>query len=332
MIISRTPYRISFFGGGTDYPAWYEEHGGCVLATSINRYCYITCRYLPPFFEHKYHIVYSVIESTHTIDEIKHPAARECLRFMNITEGIEIHHDGDLPKQTGLGTSSSFTVGLLHALHALRGEMCSPQKLAAEATHVERDMCRENVGSQDQITTAHGGLNHVQFAAGHRITVQPVTVSAERLQCLQQHLLLFFTGFSRIASEIAAEQIRNIPGKGAELRSMKTMVDEGVHILASGEDLLAFGRLLHEGWMFKRSLSSRISSAQIDAIYETARQAGAVGGKLCGAGGGGFLLLFAEPDRHPAIRHALRDYLHVPFEFDRSGSQIIFFQPDALPR
>lgn len=330
MIISRTPYRISFFGGGTDYPAWYEGHGGSVLAASINRYCYLTCRYLPPFFKHKHRIVYSIIEDAQTIDEIKHPAVRECLRFLNIAEGVELHHDGDLPKQTGLGTSSSFTVGLLHVLHALKGEMPTPMQLTREAIHVERNLCRENVGSQDQVTAAHGGFNLIHFAAGDRITLQPVTLSAARLECFQRHLMLFFTGFARIASEVAAEQIQNIPKKKAELASMQAMVAEGVRLLAGHNDLRDFGRLLHESWQLKRSLSQRISSVEIDRIYERARQAGALGGKLCGAGGGGFLLLFVEPDQQPAVKTALRDYLHVPFGLEWLGSQIIFFQPNSL--
>ena len=198
MIISRTPYRISFFGGGTDYPDWYLKHGGSVIATSISRYCYLTCRYLPPFFSHRHRIVYSEIESVGDVSAIKHPAVRECLKFLGIEKGVEIHHDGDLPKQSGLGTSSAFAVGLLNALHALRGEMTTPMQLATEAIHVERDLCRENVGSQDQVTAAFGGLNFIRFSSGG-ITVQPITLSLQRLKLFQEHLMLFFTGFSRTA-------------------------------------------------------------------------------------------------------------------------------------
>lgn len=327
MIISRTPYRISFFGGGTDYPAWYEEHEGCVLAASINRYCYITCRYLPPFFEHKHRVVYSRMELVNSIDDIQHPTVRECLRFLNITNGVEIHHDGDLPKQTGLGTSSSFTVGLLHTLHALRGEMTFPMQLAEEAIHVERDLCGDNVGSQDQVTTACGGLNVIRFAPGNRITVHPLTLSAQRVNQLQSHLLLCFTGFSRTASEIAADQIRNIPSKGKELHAMQEMVKESITILTGKNDIKDFGKLLVEGWKLKRSLSKSISNERIDAIYREAMDAGAIGGKLCGAGGGGFILLFVEPDKQPSVIKALDKYLFVPFEFEWLGSQIIFFQP-----
>lgn len=329
MIISRTPYRISFFGGGTDYPGWYEEHGGCVLAAAINRYCYITCRYLPPFFEHKHRIVYGQVEMVKTVDEIVHPAVREALRFMQIEQGLEIHHDGDLPRQSGLGTSSSFAVGLLNSLHALNGEMTTPEQLAHEATCVERDLCHDNVGSQDQVTAAHGGFNHVRFLPGNIITVHPIVLSAQRLELFQKHLMLFFTGFSRVASQIAAEQIHNIPTRDTELHAMQAMVEEGMDILRSGRDICQFGALLRESWRLKRTLSSHISNSHIDAIYDKACSAGALGGKLCGAGGGGFLLLFVEPDRQPAVREALKGYLHVPFAFDWLGSKIIFYQPNA---
>ncbi|MFC1452308.1 kinase [Verrucomicrobiota bacterium] len=330
MIISRTPYRVSFFGGGTDYPAWYEEHGGAVLATSINRYCYVSCRFLPPFFKHRHRIVYSRIEDVVEVEEIKHPLVRECLRFLPFSDGLEIHYDGDLPKNAGLGTSSSFAVGLLNALHALRGEMTMPRQLAREAVHVERDLCRENVGSQDQVSAAFGGLNLIEFSSGDTIQVRPITVPRERLEQFQKHLMLFFTGFSRVASHIAGEQIRNIPKKQSELRALREFVDEGAGILTGGGSLAEFGRLLHEAWQLKRSLSDLISNDTIDGLYSAAREAGAAGGKLCGAGGGGFLLCFAEPDRQEDVRRALSSCLHVPFGFDRQGTQIIFYQPDLM--
>ncbi|HAL91949.1 MAG TPA: kinase [Verrucomicrobia bacterium] len=329
MIISRTPYRVSFFGGGTDYPAWYRENGGAVLAAAIARYCYLPCRWLPPFFEHKSRIVYSIIEDVQRVEEIRHPAVRECLLHLGIRDGIEIHHDGDLPKMTGLGTSSSFTVGLLHSLHALRGEFRSKMQLAEEAIHVERDRCGDRVGSQDQVSAAFGGLNHIQFAPDDSISVEPVPLTSERMTEFQDSLLLFFTGFSRYSSEVVAEQLQNVPKKGKELSEMAAMVDEGLRILTGGRDLADFGRLLHDGWMLKRSLSSRVSTPEIDAMYETARKAGALGGKLAGAGGGGFLLLYVEPERQPAVRKALSHLLHVPFDLDHSGSQIIFSNPTS---
>ena len=330
MIISRTPYRVSFFGGGTDYPAWYRDHGGAVLSAAIARYCYITCRWLPPFFAHKSRIVYSIIEDIQRVEDIQHPAVREALLYLGIRDGIEIHHDGDLPKMTGLGTSSSFAVGLLHALHALRGEFRSKMQLAEEAIHVERDRCGDRVGSQDQVSAAFGGLNHVRFAPDDSIAVEPVPLPAERMAAFQDSLLLFFTGFSRYSSEVVAEQLQNVPNKNKELSEMAAMVDEGLRILASGRDLADFGRLLHESWLLKRSLSSRVSTPEIDAMYETARKAGAVGGKITGAGGGGFLLLYVEPDRQPAVRQALSHLLHVPFDLDHAGSQIIFSNPIPL--
>jgi len=330
MIISRTPYRVSFFGGGTDYPAWYRRHGGAVLSAAIARYCYLTCRWLPPFFEHKSRIVYSIIEDVQRIEDIRHPAVRECLRELGIRDGIEIHHDGDLPKMTGLGTSSSFTVGLLHALHALRGECRSKMQLAEEAIHIERERCGDRVGSQDQVAAAFGGLNCIRFAPDDTIVVQPVSLAADRLAEFQDSLLLFFTGFSRIASDIVAEQLQNIPRKEAELTEMARMVEEGLGILTAGRDLADFGRLLHESWRIKRSLSTRVSTPEIDAMYETARRAGALGGKLTGAGGGGFLLLYVERDRQAAVRQALARLLHVPFDLDHTGSQIIFSNPVPL--
>lgn len=332
MIISRTPYRISFFGGGTDYPVWFNEHCGAVLATSINRYCYINCRYLPPFFEYTHRIVYSAFETVKDVNEIKHPSVRECLKFMRVQQGLEIHHDGDLPARAGLGSSSSFTVGMLHALHALRGEMPSRLQLALEAIHVERDLIRENVGSQDQVTAACGGLNYINFSPGDKITVQPMTVTVERLQLLQSHLMLFFTGFARTASEIAGEQIKNTPSHKKELHAMRALVDEAVKTLTSGGDIRDFGKLLHEGWMLKRAISACISNNHVDEVYTQALDAGAIGGKLLGAGGGGFMLLFVEPDKQPVVRAKLAHLLHVPFAFESLGSQIIFYEPGQAMR
>ena len=204
MIVSRTPFRISFFGGGTDYPGWYREHGGAVLATTIDKYCYLTCRYLPPFFEHRYRIVYSAIENVQQIDDIRHPAAREVLRLMSISRGIEIHHDGDLPARSGMSTSSAFTVGLLHALHSLQGNIVSKQQLATEGIHIEQDILKETVGSQDQVMAAHGGFNHVTFHPNGEISVRPMTLPRERIASLQAHLMLFYTGIRRTASADAA--------------------------------------------------------------------------------------------------------------------------------
>jgi len=329
MIICQTPYRISFFGGGTDYPVWYKEHTGAVLATSINKYSYITCRYLPPFFEHKYRIVYSKTEMTQNISEILHPSVRATLNFMGIDQGVEIHHDGDLPARTGLGTSSTFTVGLLHALYALKGKVVTKRQLALDAIHVEQELLKENVGSQDQTSAAYGGFNRIEFSEMSQIQVQPITISPKKIELLQDRLMLFFTGFSRTASEIAGEQIQNTPNKTHELIKMYEMVDHAIGILNGGDsDISDFGKLLHESWTIKRSLTDKISTPQIDLIYKDALEAGALGGKLLGAGGGGFILFFVEPEKQANVKKQMSNLLHVPFKFENLGSQIIYYAPE----
>lgn len=324
MIISRTPFRISFFGGGTDYAPWYREHGGQVLACTFNRYCYISARYLPPFFEKRSRIVWSKIEVIDYPEEIQHPAVRAGLQLLDIREGVEIHHDGDLPARTGLGSSSAFTVGLLHALYALKGAMVGKERLANDAIHLEHDVLKESVGVQDQIQVAHGGMNVIRIRTDGQFELSPVILTSERRRDLRSHLMLFFTGISRFASEVAQQQIRAIPQKGSEMRAMAGLVDEALAVLADGRDLRDFGRMLHDSWLLKRSLSDSVSNDRVDRIYEAARTAGALGGKLLGAGGGGFMLLFAEPERQPGIRAALGGLLEIPFEFEWAGSQIIF--------
>jgi D-glycero-alpha-D-manno-heptose-7-phosphate kinase len=329
VIISRTPFRISFFGGGTDYPAWYTRHGGAVLATTIDKYCYITCRHLPPFFEHKYCIVYSKIEYCHAIDQIVHPAVREVLRFVGQERGVEIHHDGDLPARSGMGSSSAFTVGLLHAMHALHGRITHKKQLATEGIHIEQEVLKETVGSQDQVLAAYGGLNHVVFQPGGDISVRPVTISASRMHELNSHLLLFYTGIKRTAASVAETFVAGIDERKRQLRIMRDLVDEGIAILNSDQSITQFGELLDEAWQAKRSLSPQVSNAEVDELYARAKAAGALGGKLTGAGGGGFLLLFAEPDRHAQIQDALSSLIHVPFKFDTAGSQIIFYDQEV---
>lgn len=324
MVISRTPYRVSFFGGGTDYPAWYKNNGGAVLSTTINKYCYLFCRTLPPFFEHKHRIVWSKIETVKKISEIEHPAVKAILKIMAINDGIEVHHVGDLPAKSGLGSSSSFTVGLLHAVFGLKSIMPTKLQLATQAIHIERDILKENVGSQDQVSAAFGGFNKISFNDKNKINIQPIIMNPKRLKNLQNHLLLYFTGLTRAASDIAKIQIENTPKKKKELTLMGQMVDEAIRILTQNKNLLDFGKLLHETWIIKRSLSNSISNPKIDNIYESARKAGAVGGKLLGAGGGGFMLLFAKPQDHPKIKKRLNKLLHVPFGFEEHGSEIIF--------
>lgn len=330
MIITRTPFRISFFGGGTDYPAWYQEHGGIVLATTIDKYCYISCRYLPPFFEHNYRIVYSRIENCKSADQIEHPAVRAVLKYMVCDLGLEIHHDGDLPARSGLGSSSSFTVGLLNALMALNGNHISCEELARKAIHIEQDLIKENVGSQDQISAAYGGFNRIEFLRDGSFKVDPVILRKERLDEFQDHLMLFFTGFSRIASEVAKSKIDNIKSRTAELQLMKEMTREAISTLQSSTPIAEIGRMLDQNWKYKRSLSDKVSTSEIDQIYETAIKAGAIGGKLLGAGGGGFMVFFVRPENQKKVREALGRLIHVPFRFENSGSRVVLYQPNGL--
>ncbi len=331
MIITRTPFRASFFGGGTDYPAWYRERGGAVLATTIDKYCYITCRYLPQFFAHKHRIVYSKIENVREIAEIEHPAVRAVLGWKGVERGLEIHHDGDLPARSGLGSSSSFTVGLLHALSALEGRHVTKQELAAQAIHVEQDVIKETVGSQDQVCAAYGGFNRIEFRADETFRVEPIVLPKGRVEELQGRLMLCFTGLSRNAPEIARSKIGNFAKRATELRAMQAMVDEAIQVLRDpAKPIEAFGRLLDESWQQKRRLSDKVSTPEIDALYDAARNRGAVGGKILGAGGGGFLLLFAAPDAQAGIREALAGLVHVPMRFEGEGSKVVLYQPSGL--
>lgn len=331
MIMTRTPFRISFFGGGTDYPAWYRQHGGVVLATTINKYCYISCRCLPPFFEHKHRIVYSRIENVQEISQIQHPAVRAVLDWAHTEDGLEVHHDGDLPARSGLGSSSSFTVGLVHALSALKGRYISKEELARSAIDIEQNIICENVGSQDQISAAFGGFNRIEFFQNDAFDVSRVIVPPERIEELQDHLMLCFTGFSRIASEVAKSKIDNIKNREKELLRMKEMVQEAIAILQDVRvPIDEFGKLLDQAWKYKRTLSDRVTTPEIDHIYEQAMRAGSIGGKLLGAGGGGFLLLFARPSRQAEIRERLRNLIHVPFRFEDSGSRVVLYQPNGL--
>lgn len=330
MIISRTPFRISFFGGGTDFSAWYEENSGAVLSTTIDKYCYISCRKLPPFFEYKHRIVYSKQEMVNEIDDIIHPAVRETFRFMNIQTGLEIHHDGDLPARSGLGSSSSFTVGLLQALYALKGEVVTKKRLALESIHIEQEMIKEHVGSQDQVAAAFGGFNKITFNGNHNIDVVPITISDKKLQNLQSHLMLFFTGFQRSASEIEEKKIKQIKNKRVNLDLMHNMVDEAIKILNKEGDISGFGKLLHENWKLKKTLSGDVSTDIIDDIYDTAMNNGAIGGKILGAGRGGFMLFFVKPEDQDRLRISLSDLLYVPFRLDTTGSQIIFYSRSGV--
>lgn len=331
MIITKTPYRISFFGGGTDLNQWFKENGGAVISTSIDKYCYISCRYLPKFFEHKYRFVYSQIEDVLRIDDIKHPAIKGLLNHLNWQEGIELHHDGDLPARSGLGSSSSFTVGMLNALSALKGNHISKYELAKQAIYIEQKVLKENVGCQDQIAAAFGGFNKIEFYGEASFKVSPIIISDERLSQLQDNLLLFFTGISRFASEIEKSKIANLSSKNIELTKMHEMVDFSIDILVNrNKDIDDFGRLLNDGWYYKKSLSSIVSNNEVDDIYELAIKSGALGGKLLGAGGGGFILFYAPKSHHQNVINNLKHLIHVPFKFENSGSTVALYQPNGL--
>lgn len=325
MVISQTPYRISFFGGGTDYRPYFMEYGGSVLSTTIDRYCYLTLRRLPPFFDHSSRLSYSKIELFSSADQVQHPSVKACLKYMDL-RGVSITHDGDLPARAGLGTSSTFTVGLLNAMHALKGEFVDPLTLAAEAIHVEQDLIGENVGVQDQMAASIGGLNRLYFNADG-YDYRPIILHPERKQRLEESLMLFFTGIFRYASQVAAEQVRNTPNKIRELQEMSRLTDEGERALVSG-DVNDFGRLLHESWQLKRSLSGKISTGEIDDMYARAREAGAIGGKLLGAGGGGFLMFYVKKEDQEFVKRALKDLLYVPIHIGQMGSRIIYSSPE----
>jgi D-glycero-alpha-D-manno-heptose-7-phosphate kinase len=326
MIICRTPTRISFFGGGTDYPAWYQDHGGLVLSTSINKYSYITVRYLPKFFDYKYRIRYYRTEEAQTLDEIQHPSVRECARHLGITEGIEVVHNADLPAGSGLGSSSTFTVGMLHALYALKNYMPTKRELALEAIHVEQNLIGEAVGSQDQVAAAWGGFNKIAFGGGHVFDVDPIVIPREKEFELQENLLLCFTGFARSAPEIAQHQIKETPQRVRELDEMHSLAEEALRILIDRNSSIdLFGSMLGQQWKIKRSLTDHISNPKIDEIYRAGLQNGALGGKLLGAGGGGFMLFYAPKERHEAIRNALSTKLFVPFRFEDTGSKIVYY-------
>ncbi|MBF5093472.1 kinase [Azospirillum sp. INR13] len=328
MIISRTPFRISLFGGGTDYPTWVRRHGGAVFGLAIDKYCYLNVRSLPPFFEHKYRIAYSRIELAKSIGEIEHPAVRAVFSEMKAHSGLEVHHDADLPARSGLGSSSSFTVGLLNALYAQRGEMASKRQLASEAIRIEQTVIGENVGCQDQIWAAYGGLNRIDFHTDGGFAVTPLIINPERREELLSSMLLVFTGLSRIASEVAGEKIENLDRRERQLQGIRAMVDEGVSLLSNErEPTFRLGELMHEAWQLKRQLANGVSNPTVDEIYAEARAAGATGGKLLGAGGGGFMLFFVKPELRRRLIERLNRLITVKFGIDYGGSKIIVYEP-----
>lgn len=326
MIISQTPFRMSFLGGGTDHRDYFEKYGGSVLSTTIDKYCYVIIRSLPPFFEYKNQVTYSRIERFNEPNEVQHPLVREALKYLD-AKNIHIMYDADLPARSGLGTSSSFAVGLLNGLHSMKGDFVDKMTLAEEAIHLERDLCNEVGGVQDQLAASFGGLNRMTFTSSG-YDVQPVIISPARKKELHDHLMLFFTGFERFSGEIAKEQKAKTEANLQQLHEMARLVDEGERILTHSDSILEFGRLLDCTWKIKRTLSSQITTSFIDDIYADAMNAGATGGKLLGAGGGGFILLFVEPDKQAYVRKALAHLLNVPFEFETSGTKVIYYKPD----
>ena len=329
MIISRTPLRVSFFGGGTDYPEWYKENQGSVISTSINKYSFISVRYLPPFFEFKHRIRYYLQEEVNSLDEIKHPSVRECARYLGIKKGIEVVHNADLPARSGLGSSSSFTVGMLNALSSLQNKMIAKRDLALKAIHIEQDIIEENVGSQDQVAAAFGGLNLVRFSGNQQIEVDPIIMDKDRLNLLQDHLLLCFTGFARTASDIAEKQINMTNQRASELHEMNALTNEAFKILISEDEPIEnFGKLLNEQWKIKRLMTDQITNDRIDDIYEAGIRGGAIGGKLLGAGSGGFMLFFTPPGDQERMKKQLGNKLFVPFRFDFTGSKIVYYSHD----
>lgn len=327
MIITQTPFRMSFFGGGTDFPAFYREHGGAVISTTFDKYCYVNVRHLPRFFDYSTELSYAKIERVSKVEEIQHPAIREAMKQLDMHE-IRLTYEADLPARSGLGTSSSFAVGMLNAFYALKGKYADKRKLADDAIFLERVLCNESGGVQDQIAASFGGLNRINFdASGY--SVNPVIISPDRKNLLNRNLMLFFTGFSRFSSDIQVEAEKNLKSKKDQLLEMLSLVDDAEEVLTSKCDLNEFGRLLDYTWKLKRGITSKVSTDSIDAVYEKAIKAGATGGKLLGAGGGGFLLFYVEPEKQKKVHEVLKDFLYVPFEFETGGTRVIHYTPES---
>lgn len=322
MVITQAPFRMSFFGGGTDFPAFYEEHGGRVISTSIDKYCYVHVRHLPPFFEYNNEITYSKRERVVSVDEIEHPAIREAMKFLDMRE-LTLTYDADLPARSGLGTSSSFAAAMLLAFYAIKGKYIDKKRLAEEAIYLERELCGESGGVQDQIAAAYGGLNKITFSKDG-FEVNPIVISTRRKERLNDNLMLFFTGFSRFSFTVQQEHEKAIRTKEQQLLEMLSLVDEAEAILTGG-DLDDFGRMLDHTWRLKRGVNKAVTTSEIDRAYDTAIKAGALGGKLLGAGGGGFLLLYVRPEKQEMVRKALSTLKEIPFRFETGGARILYY-------
>ena len=330
MIISKTPFRVSLFGGGTDWPQYYRKKGGAVMGFALNRYCYVSARHLPPFFEYKHRIVYSKIETANMISEIEHPAVRCAINAAIPIDdkGLEIHHDGDLPARSGLGSSSAFMVGILHALHALSKRRKTKAELAKQAIMLEQDVLQENVGSQDQVWAAYGGMNYISFQRDDTFQVSNLTFDRALEKELTDNLLLVFTGFSRYASKIEGEKMDLVKVNESNLDAIAQITEQAVSAMSNG-NVDALGKLLHETWLLKRALSSNVSNSKIDELYQVGRDAGALGGKLLGAGGGGFMLFYVHPRRHHTLIRATNGLITLPVGVDRDGSRIVVYEPQS---
>lgn len=327
MIITQTPFRMSFFGGGTDIEEYFREYGGAVISTTFDKYCYVTVRHLPPFFEYSTDITYSRSERVTDVEDIEHPAIRNAMKMLDMHE-LRLTYDADLPARSGLGTSSSFAVGMLNAFYALKGKYADKKKLADDAIYLERTLCGEAGGWQDQIAAAFGGLNRIEFTE-NGYEVLPIVISPERKRLLNDNLLLFFTGFTRFSSDIQKANSTDKETRVAKLREMYSLVNEAEKILTSKQtDLDDFGRLLHHTWELKRTTGSAVSTTEVDALYERGLAAGALGGKLLGAGGGGFMLFYVRPEYRESVLRAMSDLLYIPFQFETGGSRVIHYAPE----
>lgn len=327
MIITKTPFRMSFFGGGTDIPEFFNEYGGAVLSTTFDKYCYVNVRHLPPFFKYTSELVYSKIERVNEIDKIEHPLIKNAMKMLDMHE-LRVNYESDLPARTGLGTSSSFAVGMLNAFYALKGKYADKRKLATDAIRLERELCNEAGGWQDQIAASYGGFNRINFNSNGYDVIK-IIISPKRKQQLNDNLLLFFTGFTRVSAEIQESTKNSISKNISQLKTMMGLVDQAEYILTDeSRDLDDFGRLLDETWRLKRQTGSKITTGSIDELYQKGIKAGALGGKLLGAGGGGFLLFYVQPDKREAVKQAMQDLLYVPFEFENSGTRVIYYSSE----
>ncbi len=332
MIITKTPFRMSFFGGGTDIPSFFNEHGGAVISTTFDKYAYVNVRHLPPFMPYYTELCYSKFERVNNVDDIQHPAIREAMRMLDIHE-IRLTYEGDLPARTGLGTSSTFAVGMLNAFYALKGKYVGKRKLAEDAIYLERELCNENGGWQDQIAAAFGGLNRIDFS-NNQFKVTPIIIHPDRKKLLNDSLMLFYTGISRFSSEVQKDTMSNLDEKISKLKEMLMLVDEAQNILESKHaDINDLGRLLDQTWNLKRKTGGKITNNSIDNLYERGLKAGALGGKLLGAGSGGFLLFFVEPDKRDNLLKEFDELMHVPFLLEDEGTTVVHYNPIVyIPR